>query len=174
MNKILIVVGVVASVVLLYILSAVFHVKVRDIDEGYGIKLIGGWRGNANVETFESQPAHLNYSMGKYSNLLIKLPNNDHVERKHSELLPSKLYIPAGTPLPLLPKVSKEPEYTNGTHVDGTSESPKAMSMLKYNKCKPECCPGTFSCSGGCVCLNKKQSDFINSRGNNRTAPSNF
>ena len=70
--------------------------------------------------------------------------------------------------------VSKEPSYTNGTNVDGTPNSPAAMSMLKYNQCRPDCCPGTYSCSGGCVCLSKKQSDFINARGNNRTTPSNY
>ena len=174
MNKILILVGVVASVVLLYIVSAVFQVKVRDIDSGWGVQLIGGKRGETSIEGFESQPASLNYSMGKYSNIRIQLPNNDSIIRKHTQLLPSKLYIPQGTPLPLLPKVSKEPAYTNGTNVDGTANSPAAMSMLKYNQCRPDCCPGTYSCSGGCVCLSKKQSDFINARGNNRTAPSNY
>lgn len=46
--------------------------------------------------------------------------------------------------------------------------------MFKYNQSKPECCPGTYSTSSGRVCLTQQQSDFINSRGNNRSTPSNF
>lgn len=172
MDKKLIIIAVIVSAVLLYIVSVLFEIRVRN-DE-YGIGLIGGSRGDHTVELFESRPASLTHSMGAYSNIKFMLPNNDHMHRQNAPLLSSKLYVPAGTPLPLLPKVSREPVYSNGPNVDGTPFTPKSMDMLKYNQCKPECCPGTYSCSGGCVCVNKKQSDFINSRGNNRTAPSNF
>ena len=172
MNKILITIAVVLSLVLLYIVSCLFEVRIRDNE--YGLKLIGGSRGDHTVEGFESSPAHLTYTMGPYSNIAFNLGNGEHFIRKNTSLLSSDLYVPAGTPLPLRPKVSKEPSYTNGPNVDGTKQSPKAMSMMKYNQCKPECCPGTYSCSGGCVCLTKNQSEFINSRGNNRTKPSNY
>lgn len=45
------------------------------------------------------------------------------------------------------------------------------LYLFKNNKCKPECCPASFSCGGGCVCTTEKQRDLINSRGGNRTAP---
>tara|TARA_B100000963_G_scaffold113772_1_gene99019 strand:+ start:3382 stop:3900 length:519 start_codon:yes stop_codon:yes gene_type:complete len=172
MDKTLMIIVGITSLLVLYAVYVMFEVRIRN-DE-YGIDLIGGKRGDHTVELFESRPASLNHSMGAYSNIKFMLPNNDHMHRMNAPLLSSKLYVPAGTPLPLMPKVSKEPLYSNGPNVDGTPYTPKAMSMLKYNQSKPECCPSTFSTSTGCVCLNKKQSDFINSRGNNRTAPSNF
>ena len=52
--------------------------------------------------------------------------------------------------------------------VDGKSKTHKKMFLLTYNKCSPECCPSTYSCSNGCVCLNQDQRDYINSRGKNR------
>ena len=172
MDKKLIIIAVIVSVVLLYVVSVLFEIRVRN-DE-YGIQLIGGKRGDDTVELFESSPASLNHSMGPYSNIKFMLPNNDHMHRQNAPLLSSKLYVPAGTPLPLVPKVSKEPAYSNGPNVDGTLLTAKSMDMLKYNQSRPECCPSTYSTSTGCVCVNKKQSDFINSRGNNRTAPSSF
>ena len=172
MDKKLMIIAGIISLLVLYALYVMFEIKVRN-DE-YGIELIGGKRGDHTVELFESKPANIGHSMGAYSNIKFMLPNNDHMHRQNATLLSSKLYVPAGTPLPLIPKVSKEPSYSNGPNVDGSHMTPKAMSMLKYNRSSPECCPSTYSTSTGCVCLNKKQSDFINSRGNNRTAPSEF
>lgn len=170
-KKLLVIIGLVAIMVL-YAVIVMFEIRVRN-DE-YGIDLIGGKRGDHTVELFESRPANLGHSMGAYSNIKFMLPNNDHMHRQNAPLLSSKLYVPAGTPLPLMPKVSKEPSYSNGPNVDGTPMTPQSMSMLKYNQSSPLCCPSTYSTSTGCVCLNKNQSDFINSRGNNRTAPSGF
>ena len=48
------------------------------------------------------------------------------------------------------------------------------LFMFKDNQSKPECCPGDFSNSVGCVCVNRKQSAFINSRGGNRTVEDGF
>jgi hypothetical protein len=45
------------------------------------------------------------------------------------------------------------------------------LFMFKNNQCKPECCGASFSCGSGCVCTTAKQRDMINSRGGNRTAP---
>lgn len=52
-------------------------------------------------------------------------------------------------------------------NVDGSSESPRSMFMMSFNKCDPSCCPSTYSCSGGCVCMTDKQKDFLGKRGNN-------
>ena len=51
---------------------------------------------------------------------------------------------------------------------------PDNLFMFKNNQCKPECCPASFSCGGGCVCTTAKQRDFINSRGGNRDAPTDL
>jgi hypothetical protein len=44
-----------------------------------------------------------------------------------------------------------------------------SLFMFKNNQCKPECCDGSFSCDGGCVCTTPKQRTMIASRGGNRT-----
>jgi hypothetical protein len=54
--------------------------------------------------------------------------------------------------------------------VDGKSDSPSAMFMMAFNKCDPSCCPSTYSCGGGCVCMTKEQQDFVGSRGSNNKA----
>jgi hypothetical protein len=48
---------------------------------------------------------------------------------------------------------------------------PDSLFIFKNNQCKPECCGASFSCGGGCVCTTPEQRDFINSRGGNRTSP---
>lgn len=51
--------------------------------------------------------------------------------------------------------------------VDGKEGSDKAMFMMAFNKCDPSCCPSTYSCSGGCVCMTDDQKNFIGTRGAN-------
>jgi len=51
---------------------------------------------------------------------------------------------------------------------------PDNLFMFKNNQCKPECCPASFSCGGGCVCTTAKQRDFINTRGGNRNIPTDL
>ena len=162
----------VIGVIVLYLVSWLIQIKYRD-DE-YGLDLIGGTRGNHTVELFDSKPAPLNYGMGPLSNINIKLRSGNHFIRKEKPLIQSNnLYVPSGTPLPLEPRISREGK-TNGPSVDGKNPNLKSMSMFKYNKCVPECCPSTYSCSGGCVCQTDKQARFINRRGNNRTPPSEY
>ena len=48
---------------------------------------------------------------------------------------------------------------------------PDSLFMFKNNQCKPECCPSSFSCDGGCVCTTPDQRQVIASRGGNRTTP---
>ena len=45
---------------------------------------------------------------------------------------------------------------------------PDNLFYFKNNQCKPECCPATLSCDGGCVCSSDFQRKFINERGGNR------
>ena len=45
------------------------------------------------------------------------------------------------------------------------------LFMFKNNQCKPECCPSSYTCNGGCVCSSPDQRQLIASRGGNRTAP---
>jgi hypothetical protein len=48
------------------------------------------------------------------------------------------------------------------------------LFMFKDNQVKPECCSSTYSSSTGCLCLSRKQSAYINSRGGNRTVEDGF
>ena len=48
---------------------------------------------------------------------------------------------------------------------------PDSLFMFKNNQCKPECCPSSFACDGGCVCTSPDQRQVIASRGGNRTTP---
>lgn len=54
------------------------------------------------------------------------------------------------------------PEFEPGTD---------ALFMFKNNQCKPECCPSSYTCSGGCVCTSPDQRQVLASRGGNRTTP---
>ena len=46
-----------------------------------------------------------------------------------------------------------------------------SLFMFKNNQCKPECCPSSYACDGGCVCTTADQRQVIASRGGNRTTP---
>jgi hypothetical protein len=121
--------------------------------------------------------APLNYTMGQYSNVKLGYPyqNSWRNDTQNIPLLQGKVYSPQGTPFPLKSSDSMQPIYpTMGPTVDGLPGSPQRLSMLSLNQSKPECCPSTFSTSTGCVCLTSQQSDWINSRGSNNSAPSQF
>lgn len=66
-------------------------------------------------------------------------------------------------PAPNEPLLGPEPEL-----------GPDNLFIFKNNQCKPECCPSSYSCGGGCVCTTSKQRDYIASRGGNRTAPTDL
>ena len=51
---------------------------------------------------------------------------------------------------------------------------PDNLFMFKNNQCKPECCPASFSCGGGCVCTTAKQRYFIATRVGNRNIPTDL
>jgi hypothetical protein len=59
-------------------------------------------------------------------------------------------------------------EPLNGPEFEPGSDD---LFMFKNNQCKPECCPSSYSCGGGCVCTSPDQRQLIASRGGNRTTP---
>lgn len=69
----------------------------------------------------------------------------------------------------------------NGSLFVGPAQS---MSFFADTQFKPECCGATYSSQGGltsqgatssgCACLNKEQMTYLNTRGGNRTLPTEF
>lgn len=84
-------------------------------------------------------------------------------------LIPAdKLVVFQGNTLPDLPNTAVKLDNDESLPtVDGTTDTPRSMFALAFNKCDPSCCPSTYSCSGGCVCMTDKQYDFIGTRGSN-------
>ena len=56
----------------------------------------------------------------------------------------------------LIPKGGKDQP------LDCSGQAP--MFMFRKNKCSPDCCPSTYSCSGGCVCTTEEQRKRIQGR----------
>lgn len=132
------------------------------------------YKSNDNkLESF-SNYAPINYSIGPYSNLVLK-PKGCSLWRHDPSNLDLKnkkdLFVYQGNQIPLKQKLSYQNDTSsneNAPNVDGTSDSPKSLFMFSFNKCSPECCPSTYSCDHGCICTNEKQRHFINSRGTPR------
>lgn len=81
---------------------------------------------------------------------------------------PSRTLLFQGATLPDQPP--KELQYDNHESlptVDGSAKAPRSMFMMAFNKCDPSCCPSTYSCSGGCVCMTDEQKNYLGNRGNN-------
>lgn len=171
MNRLFYIISIVAIIIILFALTRVFGIGYREKD--IGIFATKGSRGDAPIEYFT---APLDYGMGKYSNIKLKWGGEEYwrqvPEQPYMDL--EQIYVPQGTPLPLYPTRSLPISSSNGPSVDGTDKMPNDMFMFAYNKCLPECCPATHSCSGGCICNSPKQDDFINTRGNNRSAPTEY
>jgi hypothetical protein len=92
---------------------------------------------------------------------------------KEGDLIPKdKIIVVQGNSLPELGDVQPIDfdEHESLPTVDGTKDGAKSMFMMSFNKCDPSCCPSTYSCSGGCVCMTKEQQNFIGSRGFNNKA----
>ena len=166
MKELLILTTIIVSlVILLYILTT--------FDLSYSKNTLGKYtngykRGSDGIENFLN-PAPINNRInnndGKYLN------NCPHSLWRHppahESLKVGKNYTPLGVQLPLIPKESIN--VSNGPSVNGKKKGPKNMFMFAFNQCKPECCPSTYSCSGGCVCTTKNQRDYLKNRGNNKT-----
>ena len=48
------------------------------------------------------------------------------------------------------------------------------LSFFKDNEFSEECCPSSYSSSGGCACMSVDQMNYLNERAGNRTTSSNF
>ena len=51
-------------------------------------------------------------------------------------------------------------EYTDAP----LAEDEEPLFMFGKNKCSPDCCPSTYTCSGGCVCTTEEQRKQIQGR----------
>ena len=71
-------------------------------------------------------------------------------------------------------KLTKDPASYSFPTIDGDANSPQHLFMFTHNQVSPKCCPSTYSTDRGCVCLTQKQRNHINSRGGNRSAPTQF
>lgn len=98
-----------------------------------------------------------------------QINNSQSTERFGDNLLsPENIVVYQGNMLPAVPATKMEfDSHESLPNVDGSKDSPKSMFMMSFNKCDASCCPSTYSCSGGCVCMTDKQKDFIGKRGNN-------
>ena len=155
----------------LYIINT-FSIVYKENTNIVGKYANGYKRGSDGVENFTNlSPAALDYRMGPKDS--VKLTNCPKSYWRHppanEKLMINKMYVPQGTPLPLIP--SSSGPVSVGPNVDGTNKTPKDMFMFAYNQCKPECCPSTYSCDRGCVCTSKQQRKFLVGRGNNKTRP---
>jgi hypothetical protein len=159
-----------------YILIAVAVCIMFCVDkfcENYSIKKLENFDNLEDIPTSQLPDyAPINYSVGPYDDLVLKpggCSSWRHPPACKKLYNPETLYTPQGTPLPLEPRYSIQGS-NNGPPVDGTKNTPNDMFMFAYNQCRPECCPSTYSCDKGCVCTNKQQREFLNSRGNNRNS----
>jgi len=73
-------------------------------------------------------------------------------------------YTPQGNSLPLTAEALNQIQLY-GPPIDSNINSRKSLFMFKHNKCSTKCCPSTYSCSGGCICMSDSQKNFINRRG---------
>lgn len=165
------------GVLILVILLSVFDISLKK--PLTGIYQISGKRGEHSVDletdvpeksTIENFTAPLNYVMNSGSNQTLEasLSNSYDIQQpKEVSLEIDSTVTYQGTPLPLNTISSEQANVTNGTTVDGTKSTPPSMMMFKYNQCKPECCPGPYSCDRGCICKTGNQTQFISTRGNN-------
>jgi len=143
-----------------------------------------------NIEHFSSglQYANLEYKMGPMSGLKLKESDglNQHAFSTFDGLKLHNTKSGCGwrhppCDVPLLSKVdittpvgeditlTNDPVSYSFPTIDGDKNSPQKMFMLAHNQSSPKCCPSTFSTDRGCVCLTKKQSNYINGRGGNRS-----
>jgi len=161
---------VTVGITLLVLAINILRISFAGVEDIVGVEKNGHYRGSDCIENFQDlNPAQLETKIGEYDGQ--RLSNCPKSFWRHppanEKLNVGNLYVPQGTPLPNIP--SSSGPLTNGPEVDGVTGSPKDMFVFAYNQCKPECCPSTYSCSGGCVCTTKKQRAFIGqNRGNNK------
>lgn len=59
----------------------------------------------------------------------------------------------------------------NEPHLQVPNPTGDGIYLFYKNQCKPECCPSTYTCDGGCVCTTEADRAIINGRAGNRTGP---
>lgn len=156
-----IVIGLLTAVIALTLYYTYYIIPSQN--KGYfGAQLISGSRGRIGTEKFIGS-ADLDYKMGEYSNIKLN---------KEDKLKYDKVYYTHNdsTELIDIPQPCDSYACINGVapSVDGCKDSVKSASIFKFNKSSPECCPGPYSTSSGCVCLTPKQKNYISfNRGNN-------
>lgn len=100
-------------------------------------------------------------------------PKERFVESNKTRLQdPLQMVVFQGSALPdVPPKPMEFDQHPSLPSVDG-KDGPRSMFLMSFNKCDPSCCPSTYSCGGGCVCLTDDQKNFLGTRGNNSRARS--
>jgi len=111
-------------------------------------------------------------SMGPFDGLCLQTGNKEYWMKSpdNTSLIPNDSlfsYLSSQGP--------EKPVFTDnsalfGPTIDGQEGSPKKLFMFANNRTSPNCCPGTFSTSTGCVCTTENQRNFIASRGNQGSA----
>ena len=93
---------------------------------------------------------------------------NEMFSDKYSLIPGDKLVVYQGNTLPDIQTTNVELDnHSSYPSVNGMKESDRSLFTFTNNKCDPSCCPSTYSCSGGCVCMTKEQHNFIGTRGYN-------
>ena len=119
---------------------------------------------NAGQNIVRSLPA----SMGPFDGLCLQTGNKEYWMKSpdNTALIPNDaLFSYLSSQGPLKP-VFSDNSALFGPTIDGQPGSPKKMFMFANNRTSPNCCPGTYSTSTGCVCTTENQRNFIASRGN--------
>jgi hypothetical protein len=143
-----------------------------------GSSCLGGGGGvDESAEGFDNPPAkkkvgqdvirQLPSSMGPFDGLCLQTGNKEHWMKSpdNTALIPNDaLFSYLSSQGPLKP-VFTDNSALFGPPIDGQDGSAKKMFMFANNRTSPNCCPGTFSTSTGCVCTTENQRDFIASRG---------
>jgi hypothetical protein len=125
-------------ILLLIVLVTCIGCMGNDMSEGF-----------QNVKELESAPLDGSFKMSKYDGVQLEGVESDH------KLLDDPSYLPAAG-------------VVDDSYPRKEGDSGKNFLFHK-NKCDPKCCgESPYSCSGGCVCLTRKQKDLILSRGGNR------
>tara|TARA_B100000686_G_C16592013_1_gene863901 strand:- start:435 stop:941 length:507 start_codon:yes stop_codon:yes gene_type:complete len=109
--------------------------------------------------------------MGPYDGLCLQTGNKEYWMKSpdNTALIPNDaLFSYLSSQGPLKP-VFSDNSALMGPPIDGQDGSAKKLFMFANNRTSPNCCPGTYSTSTGCVCTTKNQRDFIASRGNSET-----
>jgi len=105
--------------------------------------------------------------MGPYDGLCLKTGNKEYWMKSpdNTALIPNDaLFSYLSSQGPLKP-VFTDDSALHGPPIDGHPDSAKKMFMFANNRTSPNCCPGTYSTSTGCVCTTDNQRDYIASRG---------